>query len=58
MEEKNELKTGEVYLSGKINLGLLGTFDIALFKNVERTEENKQPHWKGKNILLWVNKKK
>lgn len=52
-----EMKPGEKYLSVVVEIGGV-QFKFAAFPNSEATEQNKQPKFKGKNVSVWVNKKK
>jgi|TARA_Y100000034_G_C6788579_1_gene352892 hypothetical protein len=51
------LKEGEKWMKMVVTVGDVD-FTFSAFPNKDRTEENKQPHYKGKNIGVWVNTKK
>tara|TARA_R100001530_G_C4311663_1_gene153204 strand:- start:1370 stop:1555 length:186 start_codon:yes stop_codon:yes gene_type:complete len=53
----NKLKPGEKYIKVAINIGDVD-FTFTAFPNPDRTEDNRQPHFKGKNVSAWVNKKR
>lgn len=55
-EENKSLKAGEKYLTIEIDLGLFGKHKVSVFKQ-EKTNAN-QPDFKGKNVVVWINKKK
>jgi hypothetical protein len=54
---KKELKEGDQYLCVVVTIGDVD-FTFAAFRNEDRTTDNKQPHFKGKNLSVWLNKKK
>lgn len=61
MNEKKKnfgLEVGETYLSGKLDLGALGSYDFSAFKNKNKEVGSNQPDFKGKNIAIWINQKK
>ena len=35
-----------------------GAIKLNAFKNKDRTDQNRQPHFKGDGIAVWVNEKK
>ena len=51
------LKEGDKYLKVLTTFGDVD-FTFAAFPNKDRTEENKQPHYKGKGVAVWINTKK
>jgi len=49
-----ELKPGEKYLS----INILNSLNVVAFKNKDKKEDDKQPHYKGNGIAVWVRTKK
>jgi hypothetical protein len=59
MENKKKefgLKPGQKYLSGNIDLGVLGQHKVVFYPNEKKKDT--EPDFKSPHGVLWVNKKK
>jgi len=57
MENENKkMKPGQKYLSGYLDLGILGQHKVTFFPNNSDTEN--APDFKSKHGSIWINKKK
>jgi len=56
MTEQKGLKVGEKYLSGVLDLGVLGKHKIVFYPNIKKKET--EPDFKSQHGAIWVNKKK